>query len=682
MEDFKIELGVELKNGALDSLKTQIEGKKFNPIKINIDTSNVQKQIDSIKTQLQNLGKIKIDLTGANSGSGGNGASRTVSDAKAAFNELKNIQQRMRSLKLTLGGLDSNKNSQQIAELNKQINSLQSNYDALSKKFSGQFSTKQMETLQKGIQLTADKLEILKAKMQDVSAIKTTTGAYKELMSLAGKMNTAKIAIAGLDKSKNSQEITELETQLKTLETVYGSLEAKFKGQLSTEQFNKLTAEIDKGEKAVERLKARMADTTATEEQRKAFQKLFETLKQAESLEVKIRNLKNQGGHSNEVVELEKDYNNLMNTYNNMLSSLNKPLSTEQWEKINTEIAKTQEQLTVLDSKALDAKQKLSDSIKLKLSDGTIENQIDSIVHKFENLGMESQDMENKIAELRNLMSNMDGTDDIESVTSDYEKYNQTLVETNNLFDKLKRQQEDERKREKESIAQQDLANGKASLSSDIDVWLKYNTAAAKNFGSQLADIKSRIQSADKVTLGHLRAEFKEVTNQAKIAGQVGLSLGDKLREQANKLGVYFSATMTIMKTVGAIKDGIHTVVELDDALVDLKKTTTMTASELNNFYKEANSVAKDYGATTKEIIESAANWSRLGYSSKQEASTMAKLSSMMATISPGMTVEEATTGLVSVMKAYGIDAENVLDGVMSKINAVGKVLPLKNYIG
>ena len=51
MEDFKIELGVELKNGALDSLKTQIEGKKFNPIKINIDTSNVQKQIDKTKKQ-------------------------------------------------------------------------------------------------------------------------------------------------------------------------------------------------------------------------------------------------------------------------------------------------------------------------------------------------------------------------------------------------------------------------------------------------------------------------------------------------------------------------------------------------------------------------------------------------------------------------------------------------------
>ena len=40
------------------------------------------------------------------------------------------------------------------------------------------------------------------------------------------------------------------------------------------------------------------------------------------------------------------------------------------------------------------------------------------------------------------------------------------------------------------------------------------------------------------------------------------------------------------------------------------------------------------------------------GYNTKQTATEMAKLSSQFATISPGMEVDEATTGLVSVMKA------------------------------
>lgn len=104
-----------------------------------------------------------------------------------------------------------------------------------------------------------------------------------------------------------------------------------------------------------------------------------------------------------------------------------------------------------------------------------------------------------------------------------------------------------------------------------------------------------------------------------------------------------------------------------------------MSASELGSFYTDANVVAKQYGATTQEIIQSAADWSRLGYSSQEAASTMSKLSSMMSTISPGMSVEEATTGLVSIMKAYGFEAEEVLDGVMSKINAVGNTAATSN---
>ena len=34
--------------------------------------------------------------------------------------------------------------------------------------------------------------------------------------------------------------------------------------------------------------------------------------------------------------------------------------------------------------------------------------------------------------------------------------------------------------------------------------------------------------------------------------------------------------------------------------------------------------------------------------------------------------MDESTTSLVSTMKAFGIEADNVLEGVMSKVNKVG----------
>ena len=57
----------------------------------------------------------------------------------------------------------------------------------------------------------------------------------------------------------------------------------------------------------------------------------------------------------------------------------------------------------------------------------------------------------------------------------------------------------------------------------------------------------------------------------------------------------------------------------------------------------------------------------------------MAKLAAQMAAISPGMTIDSATTGLVSIVKAYGIATEDVLDGVMSKINIVGNTAATSN---
>lgn len=50
----------------------------------------------------------------------------------------------------------------------------------------------------------------------------------------------------------------------------------------------------------------------------------------------------------------------------------------------------------------------------------------------------------------------------------------------------------------------------------------------------------------------------------------------------------------------------------------------------------------------------------------------MAKLSSIFASISPGMDVEKATDGLLSIIKAFGYETNEVLDGIMSKVNIVG----------
>lgn len=204
--------------------------------------------------------------------------------------------------------------------------------------------------------------------------------------------------------------------------------------------------------------------------------------------------------------------------------------------------------------------------------------------------------------------------------------------------------------------------------------YLNENTKAARKFGSTIEKLKKQYESIETVgQLNQFGVDFTKYMKDVEKAGLTGLSTFDKLKKRAESMShsfvaIYFSMYDWIRYT----RTAINTIKELDYALVDLKKTTSMSASELNDFYFEANESAKKYGVTTKEIIEQASSWSRLGYSSQEEATKMAELSSKFAAISPGMDTETAQNGLVSIMKAWGLDVDQVEDEVISKINTLG----------
>ncbi len=130
---------------------------------------------------------------------------------------------------------------------------------------------------------------------------------------------------------------------------------------------------------------------------------------------------------------------------------------------------------------------------------------------------------------------------------------------------------------------------------------------------------------------------------------------------------------------IGYIRSAVSTVTELDTILRDLRKTTDLSTRELERFYDASQDIAKQMGTSTKDVLTQAAAWSRLGFHSAEAATQMAKLSSQFALLSPGMSPDETTTGLAGIMKAYDMEVGDVLDGILSKINAVGNSFSLTN---
>ncbi len=206
-----------------------------------------------------------------------------------------------------------------------------------------------------------------------------------------------------------------------------------------------------------------------------------------------------------------------------------------------------------------------------------------------------------------------------------------------------------------------------------------------KVYGNELNALSASLQQlpndakvAD-AALTEIYQRLAQIESQANLAGKAGSSFGQILSKRWKSVAAYLGSFASFYRIVGYVRNAFTTLKDLDTQLVDLRKTTTMNTAELNSFYRSATEVGKELGVTTSEIIQQAAAWSRLGYSSNEAATQMAKLSSQFAAISPGMDVSAATDGLVSTMKAFGYEVDEVLDGIMSKINIIGNTAATSN---
>ena len=268
---------------------------------------------------------------------------------------------------------------------------------------------------------------------------------------------------------------------------------------------------------------------------------------------------------------------------------------------------------------------------------------------------------------LAKLKQDLAGIKNIKGLENQQREFERITAEVNRLSTAYK-----SAKAEAASVAAtQQLLTGKNVLGNQIETWMNRNTKAAKIYGAQLEALKTQLQSVQNGNqLNAVSNQFKEIQSAAAASGNLGKSAISQLIGNVTKLSPLFGMSYMMSTGIRTVKNAVSSVYNLDTALVDLQKTTTMNNMDLESFYSNANGIAKEMGVSTEEIINQASAWSRLGYSSKDAAESMAKLSSQFAAISPGMDVDTATDG---------VDVDDVLDGVMSKINIIGNTAATSN---
>ena len=186
MADFKISLGVDVDVGDIQS---QINGVKVDPIKLNIDVSNAKKQIDAIKSQIQSLNNLKVNLNVGTGTGGKSGTKGSINDANWAYKQMLDVQKKFNSLSLKINGLDASKNVSELKELSLQFARLKGDYQTLKTTFGSQLTPVQLGNLQAELDETTAKISAMDAKIADTKAnlahdIKLNLGTFKKDIAL------------------------------------------------------------------------------------------------------------------------------------------------------------------------------------------------------------------------------------------------------------------------------------------------------------------------------------------------------------------------------------------------------------------------------------------------------------------------------------------------------------------
>ena len=140
-------------------------------------------------------------------------------------------------------------------------------------------------------------------------------------------------------------------------------------------------------------------------------------------------------------------------------------------------------------------------------------------------------------------------------------------------------------------------------------------------------------------------------------------SVGNRLKTLFKNRFQSLVSSFGIIYFIQLLKQVEENVVKIDSSLAQLSLVTGTTGQGLTDMFDNAAKSAQELGTSITDILSSTETFARLGYSADDSAK-LARVTGMMANVGD-MSTDEATTGMTSILKAYGIsvdDAEKVGD--------------------
>lgn len=223
----------------------------------------------------------------------------------------------------------------------------------------------------------------------------------------------------------------------------------------------------------------------------------------------------------------------------------------------------------------------------------------------------------------------------------------------------------------------QEFSLKKSTLSNNIISWMNQHKKAAEEYGIQLDLLLKKINAldgtrpSDNNILTQSSKEFKNIQSAAKASGALTDSIFTKMGANVKKFIQWYGASNLIMKGVTYLHKMFTEVQNIDTAMTNLKKVTDASDSAFDRFLENAITKAKTLGASVSDLVNATAEFSRVGYDLNQ-AELLGQAAVVYQNVGDGITATDASQSIISTLKAFDIDPNDVMSGVVDKYNEVG----------
>ena len=210
------------------------------------------------------------------------------------------------------------------------------------------------------------------------------------------------------------------------------------------------------------------------------------------------------------------------------------------------------------------------------------------------------------------------------------------------------------------------------SLHQKLTEFYDKNSATHKKWGTELKQMMDATASGAKVTnseLLRMELRYKQIGNEARQTGKLGLSFFDGIKEQAKKFTQWVSVASVVTKGVQTLREMKDAVVEVNSAMIELKKVSNASDNEIKNYFDEAAESAKRFGSSVSDMINATADWSRLGYN-LPDSKQLAEVATLYKNVGDGIDIDSANQSLISTLQGFQLEAKDAMN-IIDQFNEV-----------